>query len=508
MSSLNGKQYIQNIFVLMLENRSFDHMLGFSGITGIDASSGQHTIIDGLSGTESNSYQGKSYPVTQPADYSMPFDPGHEFTDVVTQLSGADTQYPSGGPYPAINNSGFVYDYATTTSPGEGGATNNFGEIMKCYAPNQLPVMNALAREFAVCDHWYSAIPGPTWPNRFFVMAASSGGLDHSPTTAEILEWETVNGFSFPHGSIFDLVNNNTTFGCRIYRGDVGNVAGSIPIASALKNIQITDTFKFSNFQQDISQASYPWPLTFIEPNYGDIINNSYAGGTSQHPMDDVRNGERLIKQTYEAIRNSPHWDNSLLIITYDEHGGFYDHVAPPQTVPPGDGTESSSFNKYGFHFKQLGVRVPALVISPYVSKNIIDHRNYEHASVPATISDILGLTNLTDRDASASNLTRLLSLSTPRTDCPTSLPDPPKSVEVTSFLAKAKNPNEEVPLTGNFPGFLAAALKEQLQLAKPYEHDEIIRQYTAIKTRSQAEAFMAKTMQMVDHYQLLHPKR
>jgi phospholipase C len=157
---------ITHVFVLMLENRSFDHMLGFSGIEGIDAVTGQHRKINGLQGNESNTYKGQPYRVVPSADDTMPIDPGHEFSDVVKQLCGEkNASYPLGGPYPAIDNSGFVADYAVSpsASQGEGNAPNNFGEIMKCYSAEQLPVLNALAKAFAVCDNWHASVPGPTW---------------------------------------------------------------------------------------------------------------------------------------------------------------------------------------------------------------------------------------------------------------------------------------------------------------------------------------------------------
>lgn len=508
MSVNNASQKIQNIFVLILENRSFDHMLGFSGIQGTDAETGQPTQIEGLTGNEYNTYQGINYPVTKPADYVMPFDPGHEFTDVVEQLGGGGATYPAGGAYPPINNSGFVTNYATTDSPGEGGAKNNFGEIMKCYDPSQLPVMMSLAKEFAVCDHWFSAIPGPTWPNRFFLMAASSAGLDHSPTTLEIIDWETIHGFKFENGHLFDLVNNNTTFGSRIYRGDNGPSVGGIPIATALKGINIVDdTIPYSQFASDLSSATYPWPFTFIEPNYGDITDNSYKGGTSQHPMDDVRNGESLIKSTYEAIRSSQHWENSLLIITYDEHGGFYDHVVPPQTVSPGDNSQTSSYNQYGFTFQQLGVRVPAIVISPFIPKNTIDHRVYEHSSVPATVEAILGLPHLTQRDANARDLTSLLSLTTPRKDTPTTLPDPPTDwVPEPSATALVKK-EESLPQSGNLIGFLHAALKNDLVLSPVYEHSDIKASFVSLKTKKDAADYIQKVQQKVALHEMMNPK-
>src|SRR6476646_674252 len=138
-----------HVFVLMLENRSFDHMLGFSGITGTDAATGQPTNIDGLTGAESNSFGGQNYGVRQPAGFAAPRDPDHEFPQVLMQLCGQGATYPAGGPYPPIANSGFAASYAA------GGGQAEPGEIMRCFSPSQLPVLNALAKEFAVCDHWY-----------------------------------------------------------------------------------------------------------------------------------------------------------------------------------------------------------------------------------------------------------------------------------------------------------------------------------------------------------------
>ncbi|HSZ86149.1 MAG TPA: alkaline phosphatase family protein [Puia sp.] len=215
----SANKNIEHVFVLMLENRSFDHILGFSRIKRIDAENGNPTSINGLSGKEFNSYKNQQYSVLRGADYTMPFDPGHEFTDVVEQLCGEGTTYPNGGAYPKINNNGFVSNYETTKSTGEDGATGDFGEIMKCYdTKKQLPVMMSLAKQFAVCDNWFASLPGPTWPNRFFLHGASSAGLDHSRTTGEILAWETVDGFDFPNHSIYKLMDNHKVT-WRIYRG-------------------------------------------------------------------------------------------------------------------------------------------------------------------------------------------------------------------------------------------------------------------------------------------------
>ncbi len=484
---------IDHVFVLMLENHSFDHLLGFSGITGIDAESGNQTTINGLTGNESNTYLGVNYPVQHPADFSMPIDPGHEFPETLLQLSGSSQPYDPANGYPPINNSGFVNDYVNTLTPGEGHATSNFGEIMKCFGPEQLPVLNALANEFAVCDNWFSSLPGPTWPNRFFVHAASSGGLDHSPTTAEILLWENLGGMNFQNGTVFDQLREKFDTGYRIYRGDYF-LSDNFPNVSALKGISSLEARAVSYFTADV-QGEYDYPYTFIEPSYGDVLNNTYKGGTSQHPLDDATGGEKLIKVVYEAIRQSPLWEKSLLIITWDEHGGFYDHVAPPAAIAPGDNTVSASMNKFGFDFNQYGVRVPAVVVSPLIPKNTIDHRLYDHASVPKTLQDLFSLTAMTERDKNANSLLPLLlTLDAPRTDTPETLPNPVDSG--LPLMAAAPVQNKAIPANhGSLPGFLHAALRTDLETSPEAEHPAIKAQFARIKTQEDARAFMSKVM-------------
>lgn len=494
MSTNSASQPILNVFVLMLENRSFDHLLGFSGITGTDAVTGQPTKIDGLNGTESNSFNGATYQVSQPADFIMSVDPGHEFADVVEQLAGPGATYSPEGAYPPINDSGFVASYVAH------GGQSNPAEIMKCYSTSsQLPVLAALAQEFAVCDNWYASMPGPTWPNRFFAHAASSGGLDHSPSTAQIIGWELgiPSGFSFENGTIFDRLRNTLPFGWRIYRG------GEFAIVTALKGIVLTDTLPYGQFAHDVSRPSYPWSFTFIEPNYGDVVNNTYAGGTSQHPLDDVTNGEALIKSTYEAIRNSPHWNTSLLIVTWDEHGGFYDHATPPSAVAPGDDiTTSGNVNQHGFTFEQCGPRIPAVVASAYTPRNVIDHRLYDHASIPATVEAIFGLPSLTQRDARANNLTPLVSLPGARTDAPPTLPNPAESgissgARAAVLASAATSPHDSID-HGNLPGFLHLALRSDLALSSPAQRSEILARVEGIRTRGDARQYLAEVRQKI----------
>jgi phospholipase C len=491
-------QNIKYVFVLMLENRSLDHMLGFSGITGTDAAQPTNkTKINGLVGNESNG----GFEVSQPAGWVMPVDPCHEFPCVVEQLCGHGKKYPPAGAYPPIDSSGFVANYA------ENGGAPNPGQIMQCYSPSQLPVLNALAQEFVICDNWYSSMPGPTWPNRFFVHAASSAGLDHSPTGKDISKW-FAEGLRFQKGTIFDKLRASS-HRWQIFRGDL------FPQVLSIFDLfhYFEDTKPLSQFHAAVQDDKYPYAYTFIEPNYGDVLNNTYKGGTCQHPIEDVTCGEWLIKYVYESLRSSPLWGHSLLLVTYDEHGGFYDHVRPGAAVAPGDNSATSSLNQSRFTFEQYGVRVPAVVVSPLIAHNLIDHRTYDHSSVLATVEALWGLGALTNRDAKANNLGSLVTLASARST-PATLPAPansggrcpfpaPFGVEA-PFLPKARlveRPAQSLD-EGNLPGFLYVAHRVDLAVSGSVstlaQREDMKVQFQSLRTRADAAQYMEKVQQKV----------
>lgn len=457
---LLDNQKIKHFFVLMMENRSYDHFLGFSAISGNDAQTGKPTTAAGLAGHESEAHRVQTgttvnlpkpgapdtsiklkqqgagppggpsqvpvytsyvYTVSPTAgditDYQgnppKGIDPQHQFPDVMMQLcnqlligSGLN-----GAPYLQVTNDGHVASYALS------GNANNPGEVMLCFSKQTLPVLNALASEFVVCDQWFSSMPGPTEPNRMFAHAATSDVWDDSPSDHDyelifgekiigVGETGRIFGISFPNGTIFDRMRTaNVPF--RIYTGD------GQPQVGLLSGISIySDIDSFDNFAADINDPNYDAAYTFLEPRYDTIaeqlgrpfINNS------QHSANSVVLGEELIKTVYEAIRNSPHWNESMLVITWDEHGGFYDHVAPPKATPTG-----AKGQKYGFIFDQYGPRVPAVVISPWCPKGVIEHRHLEHAVIPATVEQLFNLQPLTVRDRTLAGLQTLATLNAPR---------------------------------------------------------------------------------------------
>jgi len=395
---------IEHLFVLMLENRSFDHLFALSGIPGIVAATSGNT----------NTYDGTVYPFGGGAPDQMPTDPGHEFTDVVEQLCGAGAAFQKGQPYPPVTNSGFVSNYATSKTEGPPPQPGDVGKIMQGIdTPTQSPALYQLATEFVLCDGWHASLPGPTWPNRYFLHGASSAGLDHSPTSAEMDTWEAAHLFAYPNGSIFDALGKGNY---RLYQDESGALVGRVPQVASIKGISFFDIDDLSHFEADLA-AGYTARYTFIEPSYGDIVHGTYENGSSQHPMDSLTNGDQLAARVYNAIRNSPLWQSSLLVILYDEHGGFYDSVPPGNATPPGDNAPAS-LNQYGFQFDLYGVRVPAIVVSPWVAQGQVDHTVYDHASIPATLERLFGLPPLTQRDRAANDLLPLVTTNC-RVDCP-----------------------------------------------------------------------------------------
>jgi phospholipase C len=488
---------ITNVFVLMLENHSFDHIFAMSGIPGIRAA----TVAD------SNTYCGNKYFVTNGAPSSMTTDPGHEFADVVEQLYA--------------NNSGFASNYATSLSEDTGTPSpDRIGDIMACFhTEKQLPVIYQLAREFAICDNWFSSMPGPTWPNRFFVHGASSAGLDRSPTQSEEVEWEShLHGFRFQHGSIFQaLTKAGHTW--RLYNDSHNRYrehsewlhGGWIPQVASLMGISVLDVHPLDSsrnsspwadrFASDL-QGEYPYAYTFIEPNFGKSFFDkvppykgpTYKAGSSQHPEDDPYGGECLVKAVYEAIRNSPVWNTSLLVIVYDEHGGFYDCVKPSAATPPGDDNVNGLQCLNGFDFSQYGIRVPAVIVSPLIPKGTVDHTLYDHASIPATLERMLGMEPLTERDRCANDLRALLAIQEPREDgdCPRTLasPVPPAQIFTEETITEIDQP---LPESGNWIGFMQILLKTELEMSRTDEkaQAEILQNYRKITTASAAKAYI-----------------
>ncbi|HSN30433.1 MAG TPA: alkaline phosphatase family protein [Kofleriaceae bacterium] len=463
---------IKHVFVLMMENRSFDHMLGFSRIEGTDAATGKPTVIEGLHGDESNLANGTKFTVhTGAADRLSP-GPSHGFDQVLVQLCGDHARY-HGAAYPPINNSGFAQDYAGVDD------MHSPGDPLAMFAPDKLPVLTALAREFCVCDHWFSSIPGDTYVNRLFAHLATSQTYEEGP--GGLSEgWDQFFDGKFEGKSIFKRLNDaGVKF--RIYSDDwVSNVAELADIDTS------RDVYELEDMAADLRKPGFDAKYVFIEPWY-DIP--YFTDGNCQHPVGSVAKGEGFIKAVYEAIRNSPLWESSVLIITWDEHGGFYDHVAPPLHMPTGFiGTPR------GFRMDQLGPRVPGLVISPLVPKNLIEHRVMDHCAIPATVERVFGVPPLSTRDARGNAVNHLATLKTARQDTPRTLPAP---VHIADAIA-VKPPDPSTPIEadphGNAQAALRAAVRQHLQAVYPAQRPAVIARAKQVKTFGQLRAYIEET--------------
>jgi phospholipase C len=400
----NQLSAIQHIVHLMLENRSFDHMLGFLyEDSGNVSPSG--AAFEGLTGTESNpDTSGNPVAVhkinpTDAGAYFMPgADPGEGYANTNSQLFGSGN-----APVPPVaTNQGFVTNFdATIAWDQRAGRSVQPGttasDIMGIFTPQALPVMSGLARGFAVCDHWYSSVPTETFPNRAFACAATSQGHMNDGTASYTVQ------------SIFGLLAaHNVSW--KIY----GNNAQPLTRKNFPDTTSAPDTNfgVFTDFRADATAGTLP-AFAFLEPSWG-------SAGSSQHPNYDVALGEQLIHDVYYALRGGPGWHQTLLIISYDEHGGLYDHVPPPSgAVPPDD-----SPGEFGFDFTRFGVRVPALLISPLIAPGTVFRvpagtMPLDHTSVLKTVQARWGLPTLTRRDDAAPDVGDVLTLTTPRTDDP-----------------------------------------------------------------------------------------
>ncbi|HVT98114.1 MAG TPA: alkaline phosphatase family protein [Acidobacteriaceae bacterium] len=397
--SLPGIQQLKHIVVLMMENRSFDHMLG--------ALKAENAKIDGLDGTESNpDNTGAAVKVQPLAAYQSQLDPdpNHHFAAVNLQIFN-DPQ--KGPPLPATMQ-GFVKSYFNQQQN-----TAHSAKILYYFTPDKLPVLTTLARNYAVFNRWFASIPGPTICNRAFAHYGTSFGQVSMDLFYEGKEWK----------AIYDrmLAANHT---CKLFYYD--EASSTMEVVNLLKN-QPAIFGTWEDFKTACDKNALP-DYCFVEPNYTDHDAPDGSGeaiACDQHPDHDVRAGEQFIADVYNHIRQNPKlWPNTALLIVYDEHGGIYDHVPPPSCMPDGFVAQPKDTGTLdAFHFDRLGVRVPAILVSPWVEKGSVIDDVFEHASIPGTVTDyFLGTYDArSPREKAANNFLEYLSRPTVRAedDCP-----------------------------------------------------------------------------------------
>jgi phospholipase C len=399
--TLPGIQSLKHIVVLMMENRSFDHMLG--------ALHSQHPAIDGLTGSETNpDTTGAPVMLAPNAAYQSQLDPDpdHHFPAADLQIFGGVTTAQD--PNRQATMQGFVKSYFNQQ--------HNLAHshlILNYFTPDKLPVLTTLATQFAVFNRWFSSIPGPTLCNRAFAHYGTSFG----EVSMDVFYWNK------QYKSIYErlVAAGHST---RLYYFD--EASSSLEVVNLLK--EQPELFgRFQDFLDACGNNTLP-EYCFIEPNYTDHDAPDGSGeliACDQHPDHDVRAGEQFIATVYNAIRNNPNlWPTTALLVVYDEHGGIYDHVPPPNCTADGFVAQPSATGTPDpFHFDRLGVRVPAILISPWIAAGTVTNDVYEHASIPATMTDyfIGDYSARSPREIAANTFLGLLNAQTIRadSDCP-----------------------------------------------------------------------------------------
>jgi phospholipase C len=376
---------VKHVILLMLENHSFDQMLGcfqkvYPELAGVDP---DHPA--------SNRDDGREYPQAETTERQMKLDPRHEVSHVATQLEG--------------HNGGFIRDFIAThpdLTPED--RDKQCGFVMGYYPLDFLPALHGLARDFLICDHWYSSVPGPTWPNRFFALSGTSCGKVNMPGDGEH-QADLEGWFQQTQDTLFDRLAKRA-IPWRVYFHDIPQ---SICLTHQRRPENTARYVPFEQFAVDAAGPVDSFPaFCLIEPNYNGATEND------DHPPHDVMKAQQLLADVYNALRaNAGLWEATLLVVLYDEHGGFFDHVEPPTAVPP-----SPPEPDWEYSFDRLGVRVPALLVSPWVRRGF-DPTPFDHTSLLKYLTEKWGLGPLGDRVASpkTNSIGPLLQEARPRTD-------------------------------------------------------------------------------------------
>ena len=401
---------VEHIIVLCMENRSFDHYFGARQLV-----EGQ-TDVEGLDGSESNpNGMGEDITVFHLQNFE-PEDPPHSWDPTHAQWNNGA-------------NDGFVLEHLNANG------AEVAHEVMGYHTREDIPVLWALADEYTLCDQWFCALLGPTWPNRYFLHCATSNGRQGNTP-------------ALPYPTTIQDVCGDAGISNKNYYGDVPWRWGAFPLQG------FSGTSAMGNFFDALDDGSLE-QVVIIDPSFT---------SNDDHPSHNITLGQALISTVYQALAQSQYWNKSLLIVTYDEHGGFFDHVAPP-TTPDSGGPE----------WQQQGFRVPAVVIGPHVRKGCVNHTVFDHASFAATVCRKFGLAELNERCAGVNDLASCIDPS--KIDDPQPPAPLPKVVvpidEVMTRVGVETSQEELMRATGNWPITPAFTAAERRRIMELLEHGE-----------------------------------
>jgi phospholipase C len=337
---------IDNVVVLMMENRTFDHYFGSLKLVEGRAE------VDGLDATMFNPRSNGERVMPHLADKSCVIDLPHGW-------NRSHLQWNDG------KNDGFVAQYEDAA--GDEGSHRAMGYLDR----SMVPASYALADEYVLCQRWFASLMTSTWPNRFYSLAAQNGGIQTNDKSV-----------TYDFLTIYDRLKAAG----RSYGIYYGNISFSLLLA---RDYPRDNFHELEQFFDDAEAGTLP-NLSIIEPLYG---------RNDDHPPAHPLAGQVLIASIYDALARSPQWNRTLFVINYDEHGGFFDHVPPPKTA--------DAFAADGFD--QLGFRVPAMVIGPYAQARVASNTVFDHSSTLKFLAELYGMKTLTERDAAANSLTGLL---------------------------------------------------------------------------------------------------
>ena len=351
---------VEHIVVLMLENRSFDHMLGYLSLEG------GRGDVDGLRTEFANEHDGRSYPVHHLDSTAIADDPDHSGDAVELQIGGG------GG------MGGFVKSFAKTLAD-RGVRDADPGRVMGYYNAEDVPVYDHLAREFAICDRWFSSVPGATWPNRLYAICGRAAGsrddlprhlppIYDKPSFVRHLDAHDVSWrwYSFEAGTL-RFADAHYVLGHHDRFAFFSHT--NLNWKERLERIDV----EAPSFLEDAASGALP-SVAWIDPNFSNFNPIGFQPNDDHAPAD-IKDGQELVLAVYHALATGPQWEKTLLIVFYDEHGGFFDHVAPPE-APDDDPT---MFGRYG-------VRIPALIVSPWIEPLTVSHTLFDHTSIIKTI--------------------------------------------------------------------------------------------------------------------------
>lgn len=359
-SSIANLQKVDHVVVLMMENRSFDHMLGYLSLTG------GRSDIDGLRPGLANEYQGRTYPVHHLTTTKVDVDPDHSATAVDTQLGDGRMD-------------GFVASFAATLADG-GVHGGDPSPAVGYYDGADVPVYDHLAEQFAVCDRWFSSVPGATWPNRLYALCGRAAGSrdDLPPHRPPLYDQPSF----VRHLDAHDVSWRWYCFDTPTLRlADAHYTAGhhrrfayfSKAGLSWKTRIEIRIDAHAPSFLDDAASGVLP-SVSWIDPAFTTFNPLGFLPNDDHAPAD-IADGQDLVLAVYHALAASPAWERSMLVITYDEHGGFYDHIPPPEAADD----DREIFGRYG-------VRVPAIIVSPWVEPRSVSSTVFDHTSIIKSI--------------------------------------------------------------------------------------------------------------------------